>query len=267
MRLLSLHHLVAIEISAAELVKVAAAVGADRVCLFVQSMPGASDFPLVRPEDVPEVGRVMQGTGVTACNLEYFGLAADVDVGSFRPALEIGARLGATRATALAFDADMARLADHFSQFCELTPEYGIDASVEFMPLTPLASFAQAVTLVRAAGHAGRTIALDMIHMVRTGGLPSDLTASGPGLIGYAQLCDGPKVATADYREEAVHNRMPPGEGEWPLAQFLKQIPPDVPLSVEVPMNRLRDRGVSAVERARIAIDAARRLIEAVDGS
>jgi sugar phosphate isomerase/epimerase len=265
MRLLSLHHLVATEISAAELVTVAADVGADRVCLFVQSMPGASDFPLVKPEDVSEVGRVMQGTGVTACNLEYFGLAPDVDVGRFRPALEIGARLGATRATALAFDADMARLADHFSQFCALTPEYGIDASIEFMPLTPLASFAQAVTLVRRA--ASGTIALDMIHMVRTGGLPSDLAALGPDLIGYVQLCDGPKLATADYRKEAVHNRMPPGEGEWPLAEFLKQIPPDVPLSVEVPMDRLRDRGVGALARARIAVDAARKLIEAVDGS
>jgi sugar phosphate isomerase/epimerase len=266
MRLLSLHHLVATEISAAELVEVAADVGADRVCLFVQSMPGAMSFPLVGREDATEVRRVMDLTGVSACNLEFFGLTPDVDIESFRPALEVGARLGATRATALAFDSDSQRLADHFSQFYALTPDYGIDASIEFMPLTPLASFAQAVELVRSAGHADRTVALDMIHMVRTGGLPSDLVTSGSELIGYVQLCDGPNTAIAEYREEAVHNRMPPGEGEWPLAAFLKQIPADVPLSVEVPMDRLRDRGVGALARARIAVQAARKLIDVVDG-
>jgi sugar phosphate isomerase/epimerase len=59
---------------------------------------------------------------------------------------------------------------------------------------------------------------------------------------------------------EARSNRLFPGEGEVDLAGLLARFP-ELPLSLEVPADRLRDAGVSADARARRAIDCARTVL------
>ncbi len=78
------------------------------------------------------------------------------------------------------------------------------------------------------------------------------------GLIVHAQLCNVADLSvTTDYAEEAAGNRLTPGDGVFPLAAFLRALPADIPLELEVPQPPDRP----ALERVRHIVDATRRLM------
>ena len=76
------------------------------------------------------------------------------------------------------------------------------------------------------------------------------------------QLCDAPREPIIeDYLEEAVLERMVPGEGELPLFDMLAALPRDRVLGLEVPMRREAEAGVGPHERLGRCVQAARALI------
>lgn len=78
-------------------------------------------------------------------------------------------------------------------------------------------------------------IAIDALHLFRTGGTLEQLKTVNPQIIGYAQLCDGPHFRKSDdYVEEAM-NRMIPGEGMFPLRALIELLGDHVNLDIEVP--------------------------------
>ncbi|MDB5447244.1 MAG: hypothetical protein JWQ97_2561 [Phenylobacterium sp.] len=260
MRALSLHHLVAPDISAAELVRVAAELGCRQVCLFTQDPNAGLTFPVVADDELPHLRQVMESCGVTAYGVASFGLTPEVDVTAYGPALERGASLGASRANVRILDADESRATDNFAAFAQLCASRGIEAGIEFMGFGASDAFPQALRILQSAG-CGK-IALDALHVVRTGTPLAALQRLDPGLIGYVQLCDGPLAATpADYAREGAFDRLPPGEGEFPLRELLALVPADFPVSLEAPSERWRAQGLSAHERARRVVDATRRLL------
>jgi hypothetical protein len=56
---------------------------------------------------------------------------------------------------------------------------------------------------------------------------------------------------------------MAPGEGELPLAQFLRLVPDGVVVSLEIPMRSLAEAGVGPRERTARCVEAARTLLAA----
>lgn len=261
---LSLHQLNLTEVGAVELVEIAAETGYQHVCLFTEVADAyAGLFPATRePATVREVVRRCRDTGVGVYNVEFFPLTSDVDVASYRGGLDIGAQLGGRRATAIINDADDARAIDKFARLCELGAEYGLAVGLEFMPLSSVKTLAHAERIVRAAGHSNGSIALDPLHLVRSGGSPAEIARLDPSQIGYVQICDGPLAGDAsDYLAEAIGNRQVPGDGEFPLGEFVAALPAASILSVEVPLNALRERGVSARERARLAMAGTQRVL------
>lgn len=81
------------------------------------------------------------------------------------------------------------------------------------------------------------------------------------------QFCDAPAVIAptmAEILAEAHAERLLPGEGELDLIALLRAVPPDIPLSIEVPTHRLA-RSVGATERARLALAATRRVLAQLD--
>ncbi|MFJ9710349.1 hypothetical protein [Streptomyces sp. NPDC101234] len=60
------------------------------------------------------------------------------------------------------------------------------------------------------------------------------------------------------------HDRAVPGDGEFPLAEILSLLPPEVTVSAEVPLRRLERLGVSPEDRARRILDGSRRLMAGV---
>ncbi|MCY1440765.1 hypothetical protein D9M71_570500 [compost metagenome] len=60
---------------------------------------------------------------------------------------------------------------------------------------------------------------------------------------------------------QARNERRFPGDGDCDLLGLLRTLPADLPLSLEIPTVRLLEQGVSALERAQLAIDKTRALL------
>jgi sugar phosphate isomerase/epimerase len=118
---------------------------------------------------------------------------------------------------------------------------------------------------VRHVGRANFRLLIDTMHFFRFGGQVADVARIDPALIGYVQLCDAPlKSSFPSYMDEALHERLSPGDGELPLLEFLKLAPRDVVVSVEVPRRSLAEAGLGPYERVAPVVAAARSLLAQV---
>ena len=183
---------------------------------------------------------------------------------AYRTAFESGAWLGARYANTLCRDADGSRLADNLACFAELAAEFGLRPLVEFMAVSDIDSIAGALELIERSGAGNLALEVDALHLVRTGGTPAELKRLPRRMIERAQINDGPLVMPKnDWRFEALQQRRIPGEGQFPLVELVRALPANVHLGVEVPLQDLKDRGVSGRERVRLAVEGARRVIAA----
>ncbi|MGE0665335.1 MAG: sugar phosphate isomerase/epimerase family protein [Sphingomonadales bacterium] len=265
MRPLALHQITAMEASPPDLLTIASQVGCQHACVFTHLPMPNVPFPAVTKAMVGDMRARMGATGVGVSNIEYFPLTADVDLSAFLYALDIGAEMGAHRLVTHIHDTDDNRAADNLAKLSALAAERELQVGLEFMGLTPAnASIARAVRFIDLAGKpANAGIAIDCLHLVRTGGTPADVAAVPSEYFSYAQLCDGPDLSVqADYLAEAM-NRMVPGEGVFPIAAILDAMPEATAVDVEVPSLTGQQQGIPALERARRAVEAGRRLMEA----
>ena len=87
--------------------------------------------------------------------------------------------------------------------------------------------------------HPNGAVLVDTLHLARSGGSPDDLRAVPSRLLPYLQVADAPAAPPGPerdtLREEALHGRLLPGEGELPLEATLAAVP-DVPLSAGAPL-------------------------------
>jgi sugar phosphate isomerase/epimerase len=261
MRALSLHQVIAPDAAPAELVRTANALGCEHVCLFTQGTGGEFPFPVVGDADVPELLRLMDGLGVSILGSTTFPLSPAVDVDGYAGGCVPGRRLGSRVANVRFLDSEQGRLADNFARLAELAGRYEIDLTIEFTGFGKREALDQALEVIRRAGR-GR-ITIDPLHIVRTGTPLEALRRLDPDLIGYVQFCDGPLAGTPEsYAYEGGFDRLPPGDGEFPLREILALTPPGMAISLEVPQEKARLRGVSVLERCRRSVDGMRRLIE-----
>lgn len=254
---LSLHHLTVLDVPHHALAEIAGAVGCAHVTLFTH-LPEqlVGKFPCVAPGDVPALADTLAAAGVSVCNLEVFPLDRDGDLDRFAAGLEMGAALGATRATIHIHDCeDRATAARRVAAFCAVADRYGIVGGLEFNAFSAVKDIRSAVETIREAGCG--SVALDALHLMRNG---ADVAcvADAADLITYVQLCDGPLITHQEGWVEAVRERLLPGAGEFPLADILRPISPQAVIEAEVPQTVARKAGVSALDRARRAVDAMR---------
>jgi sugar phosphate isomerase/epimerase len=210
--------------------------------------PLAGDTPLVR-----EVERRLADTGVRVLDVEIFRLLPETRVEDFLPALETGARLGATQALVAGNDSDPKRLADRFAALCDLGVPLGLSMNIEPMPWTEVKNIAQGRALLAAAERINAGLLIDPIHFDRAGDTPAAIAAVPRSRLRYLQISDAPAERPRDTQTllyQARSERLMPGDGGLDLAGILRAMPPDVPIAVEVPMRTLA-RSVGAVERAR----------------
>jgi sugar phosphate isomerase/epimerase len=260
---LSLHHLTTLDVSPPELVDIAAVLDCGHVCLFTQVQAETrSMFPAV--EDAAMAAAVAErcaATGVGVHNLEYFPVSPETDPGLYRPALERGARLGAKRATAHIHDTDRGRALARFAALCNLAADYDLNIGLEFTAFSKVTTLEAALAFVADAGAENGDVVLDALHFFRSGGDAAALASMDLSRVGYVQICDGPTRVTEEERiHEAVAERGLPGEGAFALAAFVAALPPGRVIDVEVPQSARMAAGVSPLDRARLAVDAARRL-------
>jgi sugar phosphate isomerase/epimerase len=182
----------------------------------------------------------MQASGVRIGLAEGFGAWFGAEWPDARPKLDLMASLGAERINASTTDPDLGRCHDQLALLAEQTVERGMRFTIEFAPTTTFPSLQAAIDLVEHIGRDKMGILVDAMHLFRSGSTIADFKAMDPELISYAQLCDAPLApSAATYMEEAMFERLLPGEGELPLREWVAALPDDCPISMEVP--RLAD--------------------------
>jgi len=262
-RTLGVHHLSALEVDPVDFVSMAAEAGCQAISVFTHQANPQGNLPLVTRENRRAMRDRLEATGIRIANVDAFMIRPDVDWSAFAAALELGAALGARRASVLLQDTDNDRVVATLGRFCELAAELEIDAAIEFMPLMPAwRSIGEVAALIPRVARPNLGISVDALHLIRSGGTPGDVAALSPGLISCAQLCDSENLAaTSDYLEEAMGNRLAPGDGRFPLAALIAALPGDTSLELEVPQPRTRP----AFERIRHAVTATRKLLDPLD--
>lgn len=172
--------------------------------------------------------------------------------------LDIIAEIGARRINAIGVDPDPARCRDLLASLAEQTAARGMMLTIEFMPGFTVATLGDALT---AIGHMGQgELLVDAMHFYRSGATLAALAAVDPALIGYAQLCDAPHSSDADYLMEAIFNRLAPGEGDLPLAEWVAALPGDCMIGLEAPQLAKFQAGTTPREHAAALVAAARSL-------
>jgi sugar phosphate isomerase/epimerase len=251
------------------LVSIAQQTGCQHVCVFVNAtLPGedsgALPFPIVHSGMKRALIDHLRHSDIRVANVEFFPIAAQSNVESYRAPLELAAELGARCAVTHLYDPDITRTRDKLGRLCEIAGSCGLRMAIEFAGLTAgCRSLQEAVSFVQRVGRDNLGIAIDALHLVRTGGKTADVSALDPRHIAYAQICDGHGLhCSRDYLPEAL-NRLVPGEGNFPLAKFVQALPASVPLDVEVPVFQLPN-GLSALEHARRSVEGTRQVLASV---
>lgn len=247
-----------------ELIHSAHGAGFDLVSLWVQPPP---IFPsqLVTPAKAQACAAALAETGLEVGPLEVFNLICADAVRSYRPALELGARLGAKSASAInTHNPNPTQVSELLAQFTELATEYGLGVTLEPLNSFATETLAQARDIIRAA-RVDVGIVFDVHHLVRCGGTVDDVRALEPGLIRYIQLCDGAASLSSEaLRVEASAERMYPGEGVFPLVELLRNAPTEIPWGIEAPSRSRALKGMSAATQAQEAMAAVRRTLDKI---
>ncbi len=269
MQSLSLDHITAVDTTPIQLVEAAHAAGCGGICLFMQPMDVLPQMP---PFDIytdlaarKALGERMKDLGI-ALDLAYpFTLAGRTEMESFKTALECAAQLDAQLLNALIYDRDPTRRLDKFGAFCDLAASYELRVGVEFYPPSQVQSLADALELVAAINRPGRVgVNVDLLHLMRSGGSIAELAAAPADYILYGQVADGAAECPADRIDfEASSARLLPGEGVFDIAGFVRALPKDCPISVEIPRNADLEAGMPVAERVRRAVDGVRQALAA----
>ncbi|MBS9372280.1 sugar phosphate isomerase/epimerase family protein [Rhodococcus sp. B50] len=224
--------------------------------------PGTTAYPLHEdPAALDTLVRRLADSPIEVFDLEIIRIAEEFDASSYRPLLEAGARLGARAVLVGGDDPDRGRLTDSYAQLAQVCAEYGIVASLEFMPWTAVPDAKAAIEIVSQADGPARSVLVDALHVGRSSTTFDDLAAIPREWLHYAQMCDGSHPVPNDDAElirQAREERLVPGTGGIDLRGIWATLPVDLPVSIELPNEPLRqamgddawlDRIVSATRK------------------
>jgi sugar phosphate isomerase/epimerase len=252
-----------------EFVNLAADLDCRHISTIVQGQPlvplGFPPFSLKNPALRKDLLAAMNDRGVTISLGDGFLVVPGADMRDFSPDLDVLAELGVPRINVVSLDPELGRTFDQFGALTELGAQRNIETDVEPVPGLTIGDLPTAVDAVKYVGRPDFRLLIDTMHLVRSGSGAADLLALDAKQIGYAQLNDTTLQPRIDnYMEEAMFERMVPGEGELPLRDILSALPPDIVIELEVPRRSLALAGVSPIDRLRPCVEAARRLLAEV---
>lgn len=258
MRSLCLDHLSLYDVTALELIEIAADVGCDAVSLFVTPTPLGPYRNLVADRAArAEVLSALRDTGLSVGIVEPFMLEEDTDWDLLERSAALAAELNGT-VNALCFDKDAARLQASFGRLAEIARKAGARMAIEGFTLSTVRTPADALKMADTVGpQIGITV--DTLHIIRTGGSWADFAALPQDRIFHVQINDGPRDAPNDLLAEATVARLPPGQGAFDIASFIPLVPSSARLAVEAPFRA--PPGMTPLERAKIMVEATRALM------
>lgn len=209
-----------------------------------------------------EMIAMMADHDVTIGLCEGFSVARDRSARDQTVDLDLAAALGSQRINAVSTERDLNLAMDGFAVLAEMAAERGLETVIEIGP-GPIVTLEAALQAVRHVGRPDFKLLIDTMHFFRFGGTTEALAQVDPRVIGYVQLCDAPlRPQYPTYMEEALHERLVPGQGELPLVEFARLIPHAVVVSCEVPRRSLAEAGIGPRERVAPCIESTRTLLQ-----
>jgi len=267
-RILSLSALTVLELPPPRMVTCARDAGYSHVGLRLipatatePSYDTVGDTPIIR-----ETLACLVDTGIEVLDIEILRLQPGTNVADFRPVFETAARLGARNALVAGNDPDETRLSDNLAALCDLAAPFAISPCLEPMPWTDARNFAQGARIVASAARPNIGLLIDAIHFDRGGSVAAEIAGVPTAWLRYIQVCDAPAERPATLEgllHQARSERLFPGDGGLDLKGILRAAPAHTPISVEIPMDALA-KTTPAVERARRAAEATRRLLDSL---
>ena len=235
---LSLAHLSELDVPPLQLVPLAAKAGFAAVGLRTSpASPGGIVYPLSTPAEQAEMRRRLADNGVKIAEVEMVPLTAMLRAADYKPMMETGAAIGASRLTVGGGDTDdLSLVAEKLAAMADLAQSFGLAVDLEFMPFRPVKTLSDAFEVVKRASHPNVHILIDVLHVFRSRSNIALFKSIDPALLGPVQLCDAPAQAPDDLVAEARTRRLLPGHGELDLAALLGALPPGLAYGVEVPL-------------------------------
>ncbi len=212
-------------------------------------------------QELKDFKKFLEDTGIVLHGVDGFAINSDTDPSEFHSTMDACAELG-VKCLCLCGDApDKQKFARVLQEMSDYAAPRGFNIDVEFMIWRTIGTLEQAYELVKMADRKNCTIAVDALHLYRSGGTAADLDKIPERYLGEIHMCDavidGPieKDLVAQQRagkltvdsttgtpkgfegvvREAREGRLIPGVGELPLLDFLKHMP-ERPIGVEVPL-------------------------------
>lgn len=165
------------------------------------------------------------------------------------------------------YDCTFAQAADRLGGLCDRAARYGLLVGIEWLPYTNIPSAASAQQLVEAIGRPNLGYCADIWHHVRGANDEAMLRALPGDRIFAVQMNDGPLAPTlADYKDDCLATRVPPGEGEFDCTGFLRtlrNLGVTAPISLEIASTELWK--LPAAQTARRAVDGIHAVLAALD--
>ena len=231
--------------------------------------PGGDFSPLI--EDAALLRETLAritDAGVPVFDVEIARLNADFRVEQFQRFLETAGKLGARAILVAGDDPDEARLTASYAAFCDAAAPFGLTGDLEFMPWTAVKDAKSALRIVTGADRPNGRILVDSLHAGRSTTTLADIAAIPRERLSYAQLCDAPGEIPKTH-EGLIHTarcaRLLPGDGGIDLVGIVRQLPGDLPLSLEIPNDEWLPK-LGAEEWGRRALAAAKRIVAKAAG-
>lgn len=216
------------------------------------------------PAQTVRVRRAFAETGIAPLDAEVIRITAGTLDQSHLRLIDIAGEIGVSQIIAVSLMPDRGATVGALAGLADHAANAGVGIVLEFAPFSAVASAGLALELVEAAGPS-IGILPDPIHLIRSGGKPSDLAGLPPGRIPFAQICDAgepPDPATPDaLLQEARHHRYPLGEGLLPLAEYVAVLPAGTIFSDETRSLGIERLYPDPYQRARALAERLRRLM------
>lgn len=153
-----------------------------------------------------------------------------------------------------------------FRSLGEQAADHGLLVGVEWLPYTTIATVREAQRLVEDVDLANCGYCVDLWHHTRTLNDLDTIRAINGEQVFCIQLDDGPVAQSTDldYRSDCLVSRVPPGDGEFDCAGFLRTLADmgvTAPISVEVCSADLWEAPVEVAARA--SAEGTRRVLAA----
>jgi sugar phosphate isomerase/epimerase len=202
-------------------------------------------------------------SGVRLGLMEGFAIGPGIRAEDYMRDLDMVAGLGARAICTVSLERDMTRTHAEFARLTELAAGRGLVTTTE-VGAGVLRRLGKALEATAAVNDPSFRLLIDTMHFFRSGSTVADFAALDPALVGHIQLCDVPMPAvTESYMDEALYERRAPGDGDLPLAEFLRNVPEGVVLGLEIPIRSEAEKGIGPRERLDRCLERTRALLPA----